>query len=173
MTGLLVIIIVVVILYVVISRQPDEFSASRSTNINASPAKVFEQLNCQKNFNNWSPWAKLDPNCNTTFSGPDSGVGSCIEWNGNGKVGAGKMTIVESKPNELVKNELQFYKPMKATNSGIFELKEVEGTTQLTWSMVGRSNFIAKAMSLVMNCEKMIGKNFEDGFKNLKEIVEK
>jgi len=44
--------------------------------------------------------------------------------------------------------------------------------TAVTWSLVGRNNFIAKAMGLVMNMDKMIGGDFETGLAQMKSVVE-
>ena len=37
--------------------------------------------------------------------------------------------------------------------------------------MSGRNNFISKAMNLVINCDKMVGGEFEKSFANLTEIL--
>jgi hypothetical protein len=38
--------------------------------------------------------------------------------------------------------------------------------------MSGRANFVAKAMGLFLNCEKMAGAQFEKGLANLKSVTE-
>ena len=84
---------------VVVWFQPDDYRLTRQTVIAAPAAAVFAQVNDLKNWDDWSPWAKLDPNAKVTFSGPQSGPGATFKWDGNDKVGAGTMTITESKPN--------------------------------------------------------------------------
>ncbi len=37
--------------------------------------------------------------------------------------------------------------------------------------MAGKNNFMAKCMGLVMNCDKMCGDQFEQGFANLQALV--
>jgi len=83
------------------------------------------------------------------------------------------MTIVESTPNALVRFKLEFFKPFAATNSADFSFKEEGGRTALTWTMRGQNNFIAKAMCLVFDMDKMVGVDFEAGLASLKTIVEK
>ncbi len=39
--------------------------------------------------------------------------------------------------------------------------------------MFGKNSFMAKAVVLVMNCDKMVGGQFEQGFANLRAVVEK
>lgn len=42
----------------------------------------------------------------------------------------------------------------------------------MTWSLIGTNNFMAKAMGLFMNMDKMIGGDFEQGLANMKAVVE-
>jgi hypothetical protein len=88
-------------------------------------------------------------------------------------VGAGSMTILDSKPNERVHIKLDFIRPFEGTNDVVFSLARKGDETELTWSMAGENNFIGKAISLVIDCEKMVGGDFEKGLANIKAIVEK
>lgn len=169
---LVVLAIALVALIVVIQRQPDEFVVTRSTTMAASPQAVFEQVNDLHKWQDWSPWAKLDPQASTHFEGPPTGVGSAFSWSGNNDVGEGTQTIVASKPGELVQFKLEFVRPFAGTNQVDFTFKP-EGTgTHVTWTMSGKANFISKIMGLIMDCDKMCGDFFEQGFANLKAIVE-
>jgi hypothetical protein len=152
--------------------KPDDFAVSRSITVNASPKKVFAQVNALKKWEAWSPWAKLDPEAVVTFEGPDRGKGATMAWDGNFEVGKGSMKIVESRPNEYVKYELDFIKPFKGTNTSDFTLKREGNTTVITWGMQGKNDYLAKVMSVVMNCEGMIGEKYEEGLNNLKTLVE-
>ena len=96
-----------------------------------------------------------------------------MAWAGNKNVGEGRMTIIESRPNELVRFKLEFFKPFRAVNTAEFTFKPQGGETTVTWSMFGANNFMAKAVNLVINCDKMVGGQFEQGFANLKEVLEK
>jgi hypothetical protein len=42
----------------------------------------------------------------------------------------------------------------------------------VTWSMTGQNNFMAKAIHLFMNMDKMIGRQFEKGLAEMKSVVE-
>lgn len=168
---LLVLVLCLVGFFVVAAFQPSEFRISRTTTITAPPAAVFEYCNDLHKWQEWSPWAKLDPNCTITYEGPATGVGSSFKWSGNNEVGEGKMTIIESKPNELVRNKLEFIKPFEATSTVDFALKPEGANTQLSWTMNGTNGFMGKCISLVMNCDKMMGTEFEKGFANLKSVL--
>ena len=119
----------------------------------------------------WSPWAKLDPNAKTTFEGPQSGVGSAFAWAGNSQVGEGKMTIIESQPNESVKFKLDFAAPFESTSQAEFQLKPEGSGTNVTWSMTGERPFLARAICIVFNGDKMVGETFEKGLANLGSVA--
>lgn len=156
-----------------VSVQPDDFRYTRSLTMNASPETVFAQVNDLQNWNAWSPWAKLDPNAKSTFEGPQAGQGAAMKWAGNSDVGVGTMTITESKPAELVRFKLDFKEPFETTHQADFTFKPTTtGGTEVSWSMYGQNNFIGKAMSVVMDCEKMVGEMFDNGLGNMKTIVE-
>jgi hypothetical protein len=168
----LAITFIAIIVFVVIAGRPDEFVVSRSTKISAPPEKVFPHVNDLHAWEAWSPWAKLDPNANNAFEGAASGVGAAMSWNGNKKVGAGRMTIIESAPSGLIRLKLEFLKPFKATNTAEFSFRPEGGQTIVTWSMTGRNNFFFKVFGLFMNCDRMIGKDFEKGLAAMKSVAE-
>ncbi len=161
------------LLLVVIAMQPSEFNVVRSTSMVAPPELVFEQVNDFRNWEAWSPWAKKDPNAKNMLEGPSTGTGSKFHWDGDSNVGAGSMTILDSKPNERVQIKLDFIRPFEGTNDVVFSLAPKGDQTELTWSMTGENNFIGRAISLVIDCEKMIGGDFDKGLANIKAIVEK
>jgi len=154
------------------SLKPNTFSVSRSAVIDAPAEAVFARLVDFHAWKDWSPWARLDPDAKESFEGPESGVGSSMAWSGNRKVGAGRMTILECVKDELLRLKLDFERPMRATNAASFELKPEGGSTRLTWTMKGKNDFQAKLFSLFVNCEKLVGGDFEQGLANLKALVE-
>src|SRR5579864_5349509 len=168
---LIVIAVVVALLIVVIATRPADFSIARSTTISASPQAIFPQVNDLHSWEAWSPWAKIDPAMQMTFAGPAAGTGAVYTWVGNNKVGEGRMTIVESRPSELVRIKLEFIKPFAATNATEFTFQPQGNQTAVTWSMSGKRNFMSKAMSLVMSMEKMVGGQFETGLQQMKAVV--
>ena len=166
-------VVVILIFLGVVMIQPEDFKISRSVMVAASPQKVFDQVNNFHNWEAWSPWAKLDPNAKAEYQGPSEGVGAIFRWSGNDQVGVGSNTIIESRPGELIKIKLEFLKPFEAISTAEFTFKPEGQQTLVTWSMSGKNNFIGKAMGLLMNCDKMIGSQFEKGLADLKTIVEK
>jgi uncharacterized protein YndB with AHSA1/START domain len=169
---LLVLAVVIVVFVIVATLQPAGFRIVRSATITAPPAVVFAQVNDLHAFQLWSPWAKLDPAMKSTFAGPPAGRDAVYAWVGNAKVGEGRMTITESKPADRVQMKLEFLKPFKATNTTEFVFRAEGSMTAVTWSMSGTNGFMFKAVSLFMNMDKMVGKDFENGLANLKSVAE-
>lgn len=163
---------IAVLFIIVIVGQPCEFKVTRTAKMSAPLEKVFPHVNDLHKWEAWSPWAKLDPNAKNSFSGPDAGAGAAMAWEGNCKIGVGKMTITESQPCALIRFRLDFEKPMKATNLAEFDFKSEGGQTIVTWSMSGKNNFMGKVFGLFMNCDKMVGGQFEKGLASLKILGE-
>jgi hypothetical protein len=106
------------------------------------------------------------------YEGAPAGAGAIYAWSGNHEVGEGRMTITDSHPDDLVRLRLEFFKPFRGTSTAEFTFKPEGAHTLVTWSMVGENNFIAKAVHLVMNMDRMIGGNFEKGLTRMKAVVE-
>ncbi|MEZ5842459.1 MAG: SRPBCC family protein [Hyphomicrobiaceae bacterium] len=166
---LVALLVVVAVLAWRIMRQPDTFRIERSLLIDAAPERLFSLVEDFHAWENWSPWAKLDPDAKNAFEGPPAGPGASFSWTGNSKVGAGRMTITESRPAELVRIRLEFLRPMKATNEALFSFRPESGGTRVTWSMSGVNSFMGKAVNLVMDCDRMVGGQFQEGLANLAE----
>lgn len=165
-------VVLVAIVCVAASMQPTDFSYSRSATFKATPAAVFEQVNDFHKWDAWSPWVKLDPNAKSVYEGPASGEGAKFSWDGNSNVGTGNMTIVESKPNDVVRIRLEFIRPMAGVCDTTMKIDPKGDETSLTWTMAGENSFPAKVMSLFMDCEKMCGDMFNEGLENMRKIVE-
>jgi hypothetical protein len=170
--GLVVLLLAAYLIYA--STLPTKFHIERSMEMNAPAEAIFPLLNDFHQWPIWSPWEKMDPNLKRTFSGPDSGVGATYQWAGNKKVGEGRMTIMESRPPEWLNIKLEFIKPWTATNASMFKLEPTAtGGTKVIWAMDGERNFMMKAMSVFMNMDKLVGKDFEAGLMAMKAAVEK
>jgi len=169
---LLALAFIALLFVIVIAGQPDEFKLSRSAKISAPAEKIFPHVNDLHSWDAWSPWAKLDPNAKPSFEGAASGTGAAMAWSGNCKVGVGKMTITESQPSSVIRFRLDFEKPMKATNMVEFTFLPDGAATIVTWSMAGKNSLGGKVFGLLMNCDKMVGTQYEKGLASLKAIAE-
>jgi uncharacterized protein YndB with AHSA1/START domain len=156
----------------VVAMQPSDFRVVRSTTIAAPPSVVFPHVNDFHAWEAWSPWAKLDPNAKNSFEGPSAGTGAVFTWSGNDEVGEGRMTILESRPDELIRIQLDFVRPMEDTCTVEFAFLPEGDRTAVTWTMSGESNFIGKAVCLFMDMDKLVGGDFEKGLASMKSVVE-
>jgi len=168
---LIAVAVIVAGFIIVAAMQPANFCITRSATIPAPAEALYEEVNDFHNWQAWSPWAKMDPTAKNTFEGAPSGVGAVFKWEGNNQVGQGGMTILESRPHQLIRIKLEFLKPFKATHTAEFTFNPSGDQTVVTWSMSGTNNFMSKAVVLIMNCDKMVGGQFEKGLANLKSVV--
>ena len=157
---------------VLASMKSPVYRVERSASIAAPAAAVFEQVNDHRKFAVWNPFMKVDPNVRSTYSGPGAGVGAVAEWDGNNEIGAGRSTIVESRPGELVRCQMDWLRPMEGTGFVEFHLQPEGGKTRVTWSMYGTNNFLGKVVSVFLDCDTMCGPQFEKGLAELAGVVE-
>jgi hypothetical protein len=68
--------------------------------------------------------------------------------------------------------KLDMFKPMKGANTVLYKLTPEGGSTRFTWSMNGEGGFMSKLISLLIDCDKMVGATFSQGIQNLKALVE-
>lgn len=164
---------VVVIFLIVVAVQPSDFRIERSATMRAPAPAAFAQVNDFQNWQAWSPWEKVDPALKRQYEGPKAGTGAVYAWQGNNDVGEGRMTITESRPGELVRFKLEFFKPFAAVNDTLFTFKPSGEGTAVTWTMSGQNNFISKAMCLFIDMDRMVGGMFEQGLAQMKTVVER
>jgi hypothetical protein len=164
--------VIIIVFVIIVAFQPSDFRVARSATMAAPPPAVFAQANDFHKWKAWNPWGKIDPAMKQTYEGAPAGVGAIYTWVGNNEVGEGRMTITESRPSELIRVKLEFFKPFAATNIAEFTFKPEGNQTAVTWSMFGEKNFMAKAIHLFMSMDKMIGGQFEKGLAEMKSIVE-
>ncbi|HEY7987388.1 MAG TPA: SRPBCC family protein [Methylophilaceae bacterium] len=170
--GIALFIIIVGIL-IVAATKPNTFRIERSATIHTTPTKLFAYINDLSKWQEWSPWEKLDRNVQRTLSGPAKGVGAAYAWEGNRKVGMGRMEIMESKGSSKIVMKLEFFKPFKASNTAEFTLAKKGESTEIIWVMFGPQRYSMKVMGMLMDCDAMVGKQFAEGLTNLKALVEK
>ena len=163
--------LVFAVLGTIVALQSSEFRVVRSAILSAPAQALFALVNDFHRWEAWSPWEKLDPALERSYDGAPAGVGTVYSWVGNNQVGEGRMTILESHPNDLIRIKLEFLKPFAATHTADFTFKPEGDRTRVTWNMFGEKNFLSKAIGLFMNMDKMIGDNFEQGLAQLESAA--
>ncbi len=171
-TILFALVAIIVVFVVVVAMQPSDFRVERTATMSAPPQAVFAQVNDFHKWEQWSPFAKRDPEMKKTYEGAPEGIGAVYAWSGNSEVGEGRTTITESRPTELITIKLEFVRPFAGTSTAEFAFKPQGDQTAVTWSLEGKNNFMAKAVGLFMNMDKMIGGDFETGLASLKSVAE-
>ena len=170
-TILLVAAAAIAVLLIYAAFKPDTFRLSRSANIAAPPDKVFALINDLRRFNEWNPFAKLDPQNGITYDTLTVGVGGAYIWRGE-KSGAGRMQIVESVPGQRVSAKLEFTKPFEAHNLVDFTLQAQGAGSTVTWAMHGPMPYLNRLMTTFFDMDKTVGKDFEAGLASLKALAE-
>ncbi len=147
---------------------PDKTHVERSAVIQRPPAQVFAMLDSFKRFNEWSPWYALEPDAKYRYSGPESGVGAGMAWEGK-QVGRGSQRIAESVPHSRIAVALDF-DGSQATAT--YTLAAEGDGTRLTWALDSDHgyNLMGRWVGLLM--EKMVGKDYEQGLARLKQVME-
>jgi uncharacterized protein YndB with AHSA1/START domain len=166
----LIVVVVVVAILAYAAIKPDAFQVQRTATIKASPERIFPLIDDLHAHTRWSPFEK-DPNMKRTHSGAPRGKGAVYEWSGNRQVGSGRIAITDSTPTKITM-ALDMFTPFKAHNTVEFTLKPNGSTTDVTWAMHGRQPYMAKLMSTFIDCDKMVGNQFEEGLGKMKALAE-
>jgi hypothetical protein len=164
---------VVVIFLIFVALQPTDFKVERSATLRAPAPAAFAQVNDFQNWQAWSPWEKIDPALKRQYEGPKAGTGAVYAWQGNPEVGEGRMTITESRPGELVRIRLEFFKPMAAVNTTEFRFRPAGEDTAVTWTMTGQNNYLSKMFCLFVDMDRMVGGMFDQGLSQMKTVLER
>jgi uncharacterized protein YndB with AHSA1/START domain len=150
---------------------PNEVTVERHVVINAPPGTVFALVSSYKRFQEWSPWAELDPKTTYKFEGPESGVGEKMSWaSNNPNVGAGSQVITEYVPLSHVASDLDFGAMGKSL--AYWDLKP-EGTgTSATWGFKMKlDGVLDRWMGLMM--DRFVGPDYDRGLAKVKALAEK
>ena len=155
----------------VAAARPNTFRVQRSRKIQAPPETIFALLQDFRQWPAWSPYEKLDPAMSREYSGAPSGAGAVYQWAGNRKAGAGRAEIIDARAPQRVVIKLDFLKPFEGHHTAEFALAAQGDATTVTWAMYGPQPYLCKLMSLFVNMDRMIGKEFEAGLANLESTA--
>ena len=156
---------------------PKQVHIERSISIDRPSTMMFDMLNSYRYYNEWSPWAKRDPNAQFTVSGPESGVGARMSWIGDPQlVPSGWQQIVASKPYEQINIKLDF-DAQGVADTG-FILTPQGDATRVTWFFDSDltegvnllDSFLARYFGLLF--DRWVGGDYESGLANLKQFAE-
>ncbi len=152
---------------------PGKSHVERQTTIAAPNTFVFNQINELKNWVNWSPWQELDPNAKWVYSTlSTAGVGAWYTWEGNEKVGSGKLTILDADSTKMLHCKMEFGKG--ADSFADFKLTPKDSTTTtVVWTLDTDLGLNPLARWFGLGMETFIAPDYEKGLANLKAVCEK
>jgi len=169
---LILLLVAVATVLVLAALRPNQFRVERGITIDAPAERVFPLIDDFHRWADWSPWEHLDPAMQRTWGDIPHGPGASYAWEGNKKVGAGRMEILRSEAAKRIQIKLDFLRPFEAHNITDFTLAPEGSGTRVIWAMHGPSPFISKLMGLFFNLDRLIGKDFEAGLAKLKAVAE-
>lgn len=152
---------------------PNTLEVTRSVTLERPRAAVFAMVNDLKIAKEWSPYYARDPDADYTFSG-DPGAGQTMRWASDVReVGSGRMSIVNSVPNEEVQSILEMGE--RATLNTDMVLRAVDGGTAVNWTVTaecgaGWINVPCRYMNLILR--GVIQKELDSGLARLKTLAE-
>ncbi|MFM7017008.1 MAG: SRPBCC family protein [Bacteroidota bacterium] len=150
---------------------PSTVSLERSIVVNASAEKTFEQVNTLKNWEQWNPFLKMDPNTKVAYNNIPSGAGATYSW-ASEKTGEGTMLILKSTAPSSVQFQLEF-KGQGLSQSEFRFSPEGTDATKVTWSFssdIGNNPFSRVFWTFGT---AMMKDAFDGGLKDLKTQAEK
>lgn len=150
---------------------PTSAHVERSIHTSASPDSVYGIVDGFRRFNEWSPWAGLDPKTKYTYSGPESGVGARMEWSSDKpEVGSGSQEIVAVEPGRSVTMRLDFSGQSAATSTMVIEPESGGSLVRWSFDTSFEGNFPMRYLGLMF--DGMIGADYEMGLAKLKSVAE-
>lgn len=150
-----------------------EYDISRTVVINKPREEVYNFVRQLKNQPLWNPWFKRDPDAIMKYKGNDGKLGASFYWKGNSKAGEGIQRIVKAKQGRVFETRILFIKPVKVNALTYIGAKELEEEkTKMVWGVKGHLAFPLTIISLIYSPEKALGEKFEEGLKELKQIME-
>ena len=169
----IVIVVLIAAVLVFAATKSNTCRFTRAASIKAPPERIFAFINDFDHWAAWSPYEKKDPLMKRTRSGAPKGKGAIYAWDGDKNIGKGRMEIADTSPPSKITINLDFEKPFKAHNVVEFTMEPKGDATNVTWAMHGRANFMAKVVSVFINMDRMVGKDFEAGLASLKDLAER
>ncbi len=172
--GLGAILVIFTLIFVAIaSTQPTDFEVVESLEIKTNQGAVFAQINELKNWRNWSPWLKKDPQTELEYGEKTAGIDAWYSWKSQ-KFGEGKMTITDVVREDAFKMKLEFLAPMSGEAKAYFKIKPVsDSVVQVFWRFEGKNqSFFDKFFFKVFSVQKSLSQDLKEGLQNLKVLVE-
>jgi len=171
---LIVVLIIIAIPLVLAIFTRKNYHIEKMITINQPKKTVFDYIRMLKNQDNFSVWAKMDPEMKKYYHGIDGNPGFVSGWEStNKKVGKGEQEIRKVTEGEKIDYEIRFIEPFAGIARASMQTDSVApAETRVTWQFDSRMNYPMNLMLLFMNMEKMVGNDLAKGLNNLKQVLE-
>jgi hypothetical protein len=151
---------------------PSTAGAERSIVVAATPEDVYARLIDLKKFNEWSPWAKLDPEAKYSFEGSPEGPGQIMKWSSaHPQVGSGSQEIMEATPHEQIEIALDFGE--RGNGRSWYKLTPEGAGTRVSWGFTTELGNDPVMRWMGLKVGDWIAADFDKGLSALKNAVEK
>jgi hypothetical protein len=175
MTTIIIVIAAIAIMLLLIHiLMGNEMKIERNISIGLPTDKVFGYLKITKNQDYFSIWNMTDPDMKKEYHGIDGQKGFVYKWDSikNKNVGAGEQEITNIVEDKCIEYQVRFSRPMKNIANIRFVLDPADkNETLVKWEFSGPTKFPMSLMKPVF--QKLLGKDLENGLKNLKSVLEK
>jgi uncharacterized protein YndB with AHSA1/START domain len=147
-------------LLAIASTRSGTYRVQRSIRIRASREIVFA---CIEDVERWREWLTADTAAHGKIVGP-----RVFEWEGDSKVGKGRLEITEIASPERVIVVATFERPFVARNTNTFTLEPASDGTTVVWTWdAAIPSYVLKLMTTVVGAERIFGRHFEAGLEKL------
>ncbi len=170
---LLVLVVALVATFFIVAQfLPEETNISRNIIINKPVGIPFAQIGVFAEWYDWAVWDLNDPKMTRTDDGNGMKIGHHREWNSASQGGNGAQTITGIEPNQKI--TMDFMMEGQGTSVETFDFVAKDSTTtELTWTMHTEHKSAMERIFGYFFFEKLLGPDFEQSLKNLKEKCEK
>jgi len=171
---IIVVLVLVAIPFITALFVKKDYAVEKEIVINKPKQVVFDYIKMLRNQDNFSVWAKKDPNMKKGYSGTDGAPGFIASWESqNNEVGTGEQEILKITEGERIDFRLRFKVPFEAQDDAYMITEAVgDNQTKVKWGFMGAFPYPMNIMNLFMDMDKAVGKDLSQGLANLKATLE-
>lgn len=172
---LIIVLAIIAIPFVLALCVSSESVIERSITINRPLDAVFSYIRLLKNTVYYSKWVMQDPKVRLAYTGNDGTVGFVSAWDSDDKqVGKGSQEISAIRDNVRVDYTIRFEKPFENTAYSYLETRSLgPGQTEVKMVFKGKRNYMMKVMQVILQIDKMLGRDIDTTLRNLKQVLER
>lgn len=150
--------------------QPDEYTITKSLEMNKPVNYVFSQINDFQNWKKWSAWYQEDPQMKISISEPSLGIGARQQWESE-KSGSGYQVTRNYVHNQKLSHQLVFTAPFKGGAMSYIVFDDLdEKKTRVTWTLKSQNNSFFEKFLFWTIIEREIGNKIQTSLQNISDL---